>query len=237
MTIFEHLEEFRYRLVISAVAFFIGSIIAYFLFHQILHLLELPIDKGGRIAGVTIKGGLSVQGVTTAFTVRLKIAIFGGFVIALPVILFQIWRFITPGLEPQEKKYAIPFVLGSVGLFLFGAVVAYLVLPEALGFLLRFGRGLNQIIFLDQYIGFVTFMVLAFAITFEIPMLLLFLAAAGVVSSQWLRKHRRHAIVVSVIVAAVATPSQDPYSNGMLAIPLYLMYEAAVLIVRFVMKK
>ena len=110
-------------------------------------------------------------------------------------------------------------------------------LPEALGFLLRFAGQLQPIIFIDEYIGFVIFMILAFGIAFEFPMVLLSLGAAGVISSRWMSKYRRHAIVGCVIIAAVATPSQDPYSNGMMAVPLYLMYEGSYLIIRFVMKK
>jgi sec-independent protein translocase protein TatC len=236
MTVVEHLEELRHRVIVSALVFFVGSIVAYIIYQRILRVLTLPLDEGYRIAGIKVEG-LSVRGVTTAFLVRVKISIFGGFVFALPVILFQVWRFITPGLEPRERRFAVPFVAGSLGLFAAGAVFAYLVLPQALGFLLGFSHGLHQIIFIDEYVGFVMFMVLAFGITFEFPMVLVFLGAAGVVSSRWLRRYRRHAIVVVFIIAAVATPSQDPYSLTLMAVPLYLMYEGALLIIRFGMKK
>ena len=235
MTVIEHLTELRYRMIVSAIAFLAGSIVAYIFYGTILDILQWPLDDAGTIAGRKVE--LSVKGVTTAFLVQLKVSIFGGFVLALPVILFQLWRFITPGLAPKEKRYAIPFVAGSLGLFVLGAVFAYLVLPQALGFLFGFARDLNQILFIDEYVGFVMFMVIAFGITFEFPMLLLFLGAAGVISSGWLRKYRRHAFVVVFIIAAVATPSQDPYTMAMMAIPLYLMYEGALLIIRFVMKK
>jgi sec-independent protein translocase protein TatC len=235
MTVVEHLEELRHRMFISALAFVVGSIIAYIFYAHILHVLKLPLDHGGRIAG--IKVDLSVQGVTTAFLIKIKISLFAGFLIALPVILWQLWRFITPGLEPGEKRYAIPFVVGSVGLFMAGAVVAYFVLPQALGFLLHFARGFHAVIFFDQYVGFVAFMILAFGITFEIPMVLIILAAAGVVTSAWLSRHRKHAILLAFIIGAVATPSQDPYSNTLMAVPLYVMYEGALLIIRFGMKK
>jgi sec-independent protein translocase protein TatC len=235
MTVVEHLTELRYRMIVSAMAFFVGSVIAYIFYESILDVLTWPLDEGGNIAGHHVS--LSVRGVTTAFLVKIKVSIFAGFVLALPVILLQVWRFITPGLEPREKRYAIPFVLGSVGLFALGSTFAYLVLPQALGFLFGFAGDLNQILFIDEYVGFVMFMVIAFGITFEFPMLLLFLGAAGVISSQWLRRYRRHAIVVVFLIAAVATPSQDPYSMGLMAIPLYLMYEGALLIIRFIMKK
>ena len=235
MTIIEHLEELRHRLVVSALALFLGSIVGYILYDHILKILQLPLTDGGKIAGFTVT--LSVRGVTSAFLVRIKVAIFAGAVLALPVVLFQLWRFITPGLEDKEKKYALPFVLGSLGLFALGAAFAYLTLSPAIGFLLGFAKGLDPIIFIDEYVGFVMFMVLAFGITFELPMVILFLGAAGIVSSARLRKLRRHAIVGSAVIAAVATPSQDPYTLILMAVPLYLMYEIALLIIRFGMKK
>jgi len=235
MTVIEHLSELRYRLVISVFAFLVGSIVAYFFYPQILDVLKLPLSEGGKISGVTVS--LSVRGVTSAFLVKIKVSLFAGFVFALPVILFQLWRFITPGLAQNEKRYAFPFVASSLLLFVAGAVVAYLTLPQALGFLLSFTNGLKPVIFIDEYVGFVTFMVLAFGITFELPMLMVFLAMVGIVSSAWMRKHRRHAIVACFVIGAVATPSQDPYTNTLMAVPLYFMYEGALLVVRFAMKK
>ena len=235
MTVLEHLEELRHRLVVSALAFFVGSVVAYIFYNPILDLLRLPLSEGGTIGGHEVV--LNVRGITSAFLVRLKVAIFAGLVLALPVILYQFWRFITPGLEQKEKRYALPFVLGSLGLFSLGAFFAYLVLPQAIGFLLGFAGDLEPIIFIDEYVGFVSFMVLAFGITFEIPMVILFLGAAGIVSSRRLRGLRRQAAVLSIVIAAVATPSQDPYTLVLMALPLYVMYEIALLIIRFVMKK
>ncbi len=235
MTIIEHLTELRRRLVVSSLAFFVGSVIAWFFYDPILDLLKLPLDDGGSIAGRRLD--LSVRGVTSAFLVRIKVSIFAGLIFALPVILYQLWRFITPGLEPKERRYALPFVVGSLGLFALGALFAYFTLPQAIGFLLGFAEGLEPIIFIDEYVGFVMFMVLAFGITFELPMIILFLGMAGIVSSARLRRLRRHAIVGSAVIAAVATPSQDPYTLVLMGVPLYLMYEIALLIIRFVMKK
>lgn len=235
MTVVEHLSELRKRLLISVAAFLVTSIVAYFFYDQILDLLRSPLDEGGRIAGYKVV--LSISGITTAFLLKVKVSLFAGFLGALPVILFQVWRFITPGLEQKEKRYAIPFVAGSVFLFVAGAVVAYLTLPSALGFLLRFTKGFNQILFVNDYVGFFTFLILAFGITFELPMVLIFLAMVGIVSSQWMRKHRRHAVVACFVIGAVATPSQDPYTNTLMAVPLYLLYEASVLIVRFALRK
>jgi sec-independent protein translocase protein TatC len=237
MTVIEHLTELRYRLIISALAFFAGSIVAYVFYPHILSLLKFPLKEGGKLSGIPGIGDLSVRGVTSAFLIKIKVSLFAGFVFALPIILFQVWRFITPGLEAKEKRYALPFVLSSLLLFAAGAAVAYLTLPQALGFLLGFTKGFKSIVFIDEYIGFVIFMVLAFGITFELPLVLVFLAAVGIVSSAWMRRYRRHAIVVCFVIGAIATPSQDPYTNTLMAVPLYIMYEGALLVVRFVMKK
>lgn len=237
MTVVEHLEELRHRLLVSVLAFFVASVVAYVFYTPLLEFLTHPLDEGGRIGGVKVEN-LNVGGIPTAFLVKLKVSIFAGFVFALPVILFQVWRFITPGLESREKRFAIPFVLGSLGLFLLGAFFAFLVLPQAIGFLLGFAREpLQPLIFVDQYLSFVTFMILAFGITFEFPLVLIFLAAAGIVSSARLRGWRRHAIFGSFVMAAVATPSQDPYSMVLMAVPLYVLFEASLLVIRFIMKK
>jgi sec-independent protein translocase protein TatC len=237
MTVVEHLEELRWRLIVCLAAFGAASAVAYVFYGSILDLLLAPLDSAGRIGGVRVED-VFVPGVTAAFLIRLKVSVFAGLILALPVILFQIWRFVTPGLEPREKRFAVPFVAGSVGLFLLGAVFAYLVLPQAIGFLLGFATGrLKPLLLFDQYVGFVTFMVLAFGITFEFPMLLLFLAAAGVLSSAQLRRYRRHAVVGAFFVAAVATPSQDPYTMTLMAVPLYVMYEGSLLIMRYAMRK
>lgn len=235
MTVVEHLTELRTRLIITVVAFLVASIVAYVFYRPILNLLTSPLDEGGRIAGFTVR--LSVSGITTAFLLKIKVSLFAGFVFALPVILFQLWRFITPGLEAKEKRYAIPFVAGSVLLFAGGAFIAYMTLPSALGFLLRFTQDFNPIIFVNEYVGFVTFLVLAFGITFELPMVLIFLAMVGIVTSAWMRNHRRHAIVVCFIIGAVATPSQDPYTLTLMSVPLYLLYEISQLIIRFGLRK
>ncbi len=236
MTIVEHLEELRHRLVVSALAFFVGSVVAYIFYDPILDVLKLPLDEGNKIAGFEV--GLSVRGITSAFLVRLKVAIFAGLVLALPVILYQFWRFITPGLEAKEKRYALPFVLGLARVVLArGACSPISRCPRRSGSCSASRTRPQPIIFIDEYVGFVSFMVLAFGITFEIPMVILFLGAAGIVSSTRLRKLRRHAAVLSVVIAAVATPSQDPYTLVLMALPLYVMYEIALLIIRFVMKK
>jgi sec-independent protein translocase protein TatC len=238
MTIVEHLEELRHRILLSFLAFVVGSIVAYVLYGRLFDLLVSPLDKGGRIGGVAVRD-LNVPGITTAFVLKLKVSVFFGLVFALPVVLWQLWRFIVPGLQPRERRFGVWFVLSSLGLFALGAFFAFLVLPQAIGFLLSFANipHLRPLILVNEYISFVSFMVLAFGISFEFPLLLLFLAGIGVIDSRRLSSWRRQAIFAAFVIGAVATPSQDPYSMTLLAAPLYILYEVSVLVIRYVMRK
>ncbi|MCA1832681.1 MAG: twin-arginine translocase subunit TatC [Actinomycetota bacterium] len=227
----DHLEELRTRLIVCVIGFVLGTAIAYIFYQPILDFLLHPV-LSKRVPAVY------VSGVVTAFVVRLKVSVFAGFIIALPVTLFEMWRFITPGLEPREKRYAVPFVLSSLALFALGTFFAFLILPTGIKFLLSFASGpLKPLIFIDQYLSFLMFMILAFGISFEFPLVLIFLAGVGIISSRQLRAKRRHAIFLAFVVGAVATPSQDPYSMTAMAVPLYILYEVSILVVRFALKK
>jgi sec-independent protein translocase protein TatC len=165
------------------------------------------------------------------FTIRLQVSVYIGIIIAMPVLLWQIWRFVTPGLYPNEKRYAVPFVIAACILFLFGAVIAYLVLPAAIHFFLSVaGTDIKAIPTVDSYLTLNLFMMLTFGLGFEFPVLLVALQAAGVVTPRKLNSWRRPAIVVIAIVAAVITPSGDPISMLALAVPMYIFYEASILI-------
>jgi len=238
MTVVEHIDEFRRRLLISIVAFGIGLIVSYIFYRDILQILQHPLDEANRLGDVEVKD-IFVPGVTGPFILRLRVSAFAGLLFSLPVLLFQLWRFITPGLHHNEKRYAIPFVTSSIGLFAFGAWFAFLILPTGVRFLLSFVEpGLQQpFITFQDYLSFIIFMILAFGITFEFPIVLVFLAMAGILSSRKLRSWRRFALLGVFIVAAVATPSQDPFSQLAMAAPLYVLYEISILVIRFVLKK
>jgi sec-independent protein translocase protein TatC len=231
MTLVEHLSELRRRLVISAVAVALGAVIGFVLYDQILTFLSGPYHD------ITHGQNLIVTDPLEAFATRLKIAAWAGVFFASPIVLWQLWRFITPGLHPKEKRYAIPFIVASVLLFLMGGAVALLTLKPALTFLQSVGgSNLETYYRAGPYLSLVMLMVIAFGVAFEFPILLVFLELAGVVPSQRLRKWRRPALVVIVAVAAVITPSQDPYSLFAMAVPMYLFYEAAILIGRLLKK-
>jgi sec-independent protein translocase protein TatC len=229
MTVFEHLGELRRRLIISIVAVVVAGVIVFIFAPDVISFLVTfykDATKGKRDA-------LVFTGPLDAFATRLKIATYGGIVLASPVWLFQMWRFITPGLNPNEKKYAIPFILSSIVLFIMGAVVALLTLEPALDFLLDIGGAdLQPLLTADKYVSLVSLMIVAFGLSFEFPVVLVFLLIARVLTTQQLRKWRRYAAVIIVAFAAIITPSQDPYSLFAMAVPMYLFYEGSIIIGR-----
>ncbi|MBA2326675.1 MAG: twin-arginine translocase subunit TatC [Actinobacteria bacterium] len=233
MTVVEHLTELRRRLVVCIIAITLGAVVVYIFSLDIIRfLIEYYED-----ATDGQKDALIFTGPLDAFATRLKVATYGGFILALPVWLFQLWRFVTPGLHPKEKRYAIPFVFTSVLLFAAGGSVAMLTLPKALDFLLNIGGSeLEPLLTADRYLSLVTLMVVAFGVAFEFPVVLTFLLLARVVSTAQLRRWRRATIVIIVIFAAFITPSQDPYSLLFMAGPMYLFYEVCIIIGR-VMKR
>lgn len=234
MTVVEHLSELRRRIVISILAVIVGAIVVFVFYDVVLGFLTGPYEEITKDTPRCPEGcKLIITDPIEGFMVRLKVASYGGVVLALPVVLWQVWRFVTPGLNPNEKRYAIPFVLASVALFLFGGFIAWYTFPRALDFLVRVGGDSIETFFAaGKYLSFVTLMIVAFGAAFEFPVLLVFLMLAGVLESDQLRRARRYTIVLITIAAAVITPSQDPYTLFFMIIPLYLFYEAAILVGR-----
>jgi len=229
MTVVEHLAELRRRIIISLVAVTLGAIVCYIFAPSIIRFF---LDYY-RDAVHNDRQRFIFTGPLDGFVTRVKIATYGGIVLALPVWLWEVWRFITPGLEKREKRYAVPFLASSILLFALGGFVAFLTLPEALSFLLNAGgSGLRPLLSADKYLSLVSLMIVAFGIAFEFPVLLMFLLLARVLSTRQLRRWRRWAIVIIVTFAAVITPSQDPYSLFFMAVPMYIFYEASILIGR-----
>ncbi len=164
------------------------------------------------------------------FLVRLKIAGYGGIALALPIIFWEIWRFVTPALHKHERRYAIGFFVSSVVLFALGAVAAWFTVVKALDFLLGVGgNSLQPFIVADKYLTLVTLMIIAFGVAFEFPLLIVGLLLMRVINTRQLRHARRWAIVGITIFAAVITPSQDPISLMFMAIPMYIFYEMAII--------
>jgi sec-independent protein translocase protein TatC len=229
MPVLDHLAELRRRIFISAIAVTIGAVVAFIFSNQIIEWLVdyyTEATRGDRTA-------LVFTGPVDAFLTRLKVATYGGIVLALPVWLYQLWRFVTPGLNSNEKRYAVPFVSSAIVLFAIGAFVAFLTLEPALRFLIDVGGSAQEPLFTsDKYLSLVSLMVVAFGLAFEFPVVLVFLLLARVITTRQLRSWRRWAIVAITVFAAVITPSQDPYSMLFMAVPMYLFYEASILIGR-----
>ncbi|MDP8954055.1 MAG: twin-arginine translocase subunit TatC [Actinomycetota bacterium] len=232
MTLVEHLTELRRRLVKAIVAMALGGVIGFLLYEPVLRILQDPycqIQPDGCAFIVTDP--------LQAFSVRLKVSAYVGLLIALPVVLWQLWRFITPGLYPTEKRYAIPFVASSVVLFFLGSGLALWTFPNALAFLDQIGGQELQAMYTpDKYLSLVTFMMLAFGVGFEFPIVLVFLQMAGALTWQRLASWRRWAVVGIFVVVSVITPSGDPFTLLALSVPMILFYEASILIGRFVIK-
>jgi sec-independent protein translocase protein TatC len=229
MTVVEHLAELRSRIMISIAAVAIGAIACFVLSN---HIIGWFLDFY-RDATDGQRDSFIFTGPVDAFATRLKVATYGGIVLATPVWLWQLWRFITPGLHPKEKRYAVPFLVSSLVLFALGGVVALLTLQPALDFLLSAGGdNLEPLLTADKFLSLVSLMIVAFGIAFEFPVVLTFLLIARVLSTAQLRRWRRWAIVSIFAFAAVITPSQDPYSLFLMAGPLVLFYEACIVIGR-----
>ncbi|HMC43243.1 MAG TPA: twin-arginine translocase subunit TatC [Acidimicrobiales bacterium] len=232
MTLVEHLAELRRRLVISIIAVGLGAIGGFFLYNSILSVLVHPYCHVQHLpAGTPCTRVLLVTDPLEPFTLRLKVAGWAGLFFASPVVLWELWRFVTPGLHPREKRYAIPFIVSSIALFSLGGLVAMLTFPQALHFLIYVGgNSLRTFFSPSKYLRLIILMILAFGIAFEFPVVLVSLELAGVLKSAQLRAWRRWAFLSIFVVAAVITPSADPFSMFAMAIPMYVFYEGAIVV-------
>jgi sec-independent protein translocase protein TatC len=218
MSLMEHLEELRKRIVHSAIYLAVGFGIAY-AFHQRLYgFVQAPLTRLG------IK--LNYTHPMDPLNLYLQVSLIGGAILASPFILYQVWLFIAPGLYQKEKRFVVPFMTATVGLFLAGACFGYFfVLPGALKILiLGFGKDFNPIVTIEEYTGFFLSIILGLGISFELPILIFFLALFGIVSPKFLWKNIRYAILAVFVVAAVICPSPDPWSMCFYAIPMLTLY-------------
>ena len=237
MTLTQHLGELRTRIIRSVLAVIVGIIVVLAFYDQVLDFMRRPYEQLCR-DNPKLTCELQFIGPLEGFSTRLSIASYGGIILALPVILWQIWRFVVPALHAKEKKYAIPFIVSSVLLFIMGAAVAYFTLTPALDFLISWAGSDVQANFqVSKYVSLFGLMLAAFGVTFEFPVLLVFLQLVGVLTPQTLMKQWRYAIVVIAVIAALITPSGDPYSMMAMAIPMSLFYGIAVIIGRVAQKR
>lgn len=225
MPLLEHLEELRRRLIIIIIAVLVGAVAGFIFAGPVFDLLTRPLPTAYETIYFTSP--------TEAFGVQLKIAGFLGIGLAMPVILFQTWRFVTPGLTARERRIVWPVMIGALALFVLGLVVGYVIIPYALNFLLGFARPkLQPLLTIDGYIGFVTTMLLAFGLVLEFPIVLIAMARVGVLSYRRLAGQRRTAIVTITVIAIVATPGGDPISPLILGGVMYLLFEGSLVVIR-----
>lgn len=223
MSLVDHLGELRTRLFRAIIAVGVGSAIGFMVATPVRVFLQAPL---GPIP-------LQVLGVGDAFIIQVKISLVIGIILAMPVLLYQIWAFVAPGLTPQERKTVRPWIPLALLFFAIGVTVAYAILPFAIGFLFSFtGEGLEAHPAAGQYFDFVTTMFLVFGLIMEFPILLYGLSRVGIVTSQRLTSSRRMVILGIAIFAAVATPGGDLVSPFVLGITMYILFELTVLAIK-----
>ena len=230
-SILAHIEELRWRIVKIGIAVILGALIAFFFANGLRDILEAPFREAAP------DNQLQALKVAEEWGVLMRISMFGGVLLASPVILFQIWAFINPALTQRERKWAIPVVSALVVLFVGGVLFGYLVLPRGLAFLLGIFENVENNLLIGEYYSFVLRFLLGFGLAFLYPVFLFATAAAGIVSSEQLARGRRWAVLLVVVAAALITPTGDIPNLLILAVPLYLMYEIVYWLVRLLLKK
>lgn len=226
MTLMEHLRELRSRIIKSILSVILMAIVVWFVYPYLVdtlrNLLEDSCPEG---AACTVMASSPVQALST----RMTASVYGGVGLALPLLLWQLWQFITPGLYKKERRMAAPFVISSFILFLLGVGLAWLTLPKAIYFLAEFGGDVDQFYAVNAYTSFVVKTAVGFGIGFQFPVLLVFLQLVGVINHRQLSKWRRYAIVVIVVGVAIITPGGDLFSLVALSVPMYVLYEASII--------
>jgi sec-independent protein translocase protein TatC len=226
MTFLEHLEDLRKRLFYSAIAILVGFFPCWMFRDKFFEILSRPVMQylppGTKFSFLTL---------TAPFMMYLKIAFLGSLFFAAPFIFLQVWYFVAPGLFQKEKKYVIPFVLMTTFFFAVGAAFGYFVVfPFACKFFLSIGKDFQPVLTPDQYLGFSMKVLLGIALVFELPTLIFFLAKMGLVTARWMIKNFKYAVLLIFIIAAVITPTPDPITQSIVAIPMIVLYGLGILI-------
>lgn len=222
MSLMEHLDELRKRLIRAVIYLLIGFAVAYMFHERLYGIVQHPMD--------VLNLQLNFTHPTDGLNLYLKTSLVGGAILASPFILYQVWLFISPGMYTNEKKYVVPFMTATVSLFLAGVWFAYhWVLPGALRVLIGdFGRRFHPIITIEDYTNFFLSVILGLGITFELPILIFFLSILGIVDAKFLLRHIRYAILVIFVIAAIICPLPDPFSMCLFATPMLALYMVGV---------
>ena len=247
MPFLAHLAELRKRLIVSFSAIGIAFILAFNFREILLRILQWPLTTDvlmGRrfpFIGFAHKppiAKLTALGPAETLWVHFKVAFMGGVLLALPIVLYQIWMFVAPGLYPKERHFALPFVVLSMFSFLVGLTFClFIVLPLAMQFLLTFDPSIQQMPRFGEYVDFTVKFLLAFGVIFELPLAMTIAARLGLVTPQFLARNRKYAILVNFIVAAILTPTPDVFNQTMMALPMCLLYEVGIVSARIVARR
>jgi len=234
MPLTSHLEELRTRLMRILIVVGIGFGVCYLFKDWSFRVITKPL-----VDALPAQGSLIFTGLPEAFFIHMKIAFFASLLLTAPYILFEIWGFVSPGLYSKEKKYVLPFVFFSTILFAGGVLFGYFIaLPPAFSFFVSFSTDfLKPMISFKEYLGLTLKFLLAFGLSFEMPVFIFFLAKLGIVNAKMLAKQRRYAILIIFIAAAILTPSPDAISQLLMAVPLMLLYEVSIFVARFARRK
>jgi sec-independent protein translocase protein TatC len=225
MSLLEHLEELRSRIIVIAIAVGVAAVAGFFLADSVITLLRQPLPEGGAELIQTTVG--------EAFGVRVQLALMSGVAIAMPIILYEIWAFVTPGLTRGERRLIWPLLIAAILLFAAGLALGYLLIPVAINFLLDFSLpGVQPLLGLADYVGFVTTLMLAFGLALEFPVILFLLARMGILSYAFLSRRRRWAVLLIVLFAVVITPGDILIGSLTLAVVMYGLFEITLQLIR-----
>jgi sec-independent protein translocase protein TatC len=234
MSLVDHLEELRWRILKSLIAIAVGTIIAFIFREQIVSFLAAPLPQG---ADMLTHGKIVVTGITEGFTVFLLISFAAGVILALPVILYQTWAFVAPGLYAHEKRAAVPFIFIGLVLFVVGVTLGYIVLRYPVEWLVNFAANtFVELITANSYFTFVAFFILAFGLVFELPLVLTFMAQVGLITSETLQRKRASSHIGMWIASTFLTPGADIYSPIILGTAMSFLYELTILFIRWTKK-
>lgn len=235
MPILEHLEELRWRIIKVLIALTVAGFVCYFFSDQLFRWVRWPLDA----ATPNQKVNLNFLRLGESFSVRIKISFLAGIFISIPITVYQAWRFVMPGLYRHERRAVIPMVLWSSLLFLMGAAICFFwIMPVTIRFLLEIApENVTPMLTINEYLNFIMWTTISFGFVFQLPLVALFLGKLGLINSRMLSKGRRYAVIAIAFVAAVVTPSTDALSMMMLGLPLYLLYEISIWLLRFSAKE
>ena len=229
MSLVEHLEELRSRIIVVALTVGVAAVAGFFLAEPAIAILLNALPDGSELIQLRVLEGLGVQ---------IRLALFIGLALAMPVILYELWAFVTPGLTRRERRVVWPLLLVAVLFFALGIGLGYLVIPNALEFLLGFSLpGVPPMLAVGEYIGFVTTLMIAFGLAFQFPIVLIMLNRVGILSYAFLAARRRFVVIIIVLVAIVITPGGDPISSGILSLIMYGLFEGALQVMRMARRR